>query len=152
MPRGQGWNAKRLRDDGSEDGKTLVPGAEGMAGAANIGGVAIGLSVAAAPAESPAKKSPPGSSSGFKRDHGVRRLQGTPATATAVVLEPARDVTSGGRMAIGMMPPEAWAAEKAQLVNENQHLRSIAASASAEAEERRRANAELEKAKAEIER
>jgi hypothetical protein len=67
-----------------------------------------------------------------------------------------RDNGLGRTMQPGKCSPpigsQAWEAEKAQLVQENQQLRSAAANAATEAEERRRAAAELEKAKAEIER
>ena len=127
-----------------EDGK-LVAGAEGMGG--NMSGM-LGVGGSAGSPGAP-KKPAPGGAVGMKRDNSGKSLSGQ--GGVGMPLEAGKE-GAAVRMGLGGVSTDAWAVEKAQLVQENLHLRNAASLAAAEAEERRRAAAELEKAKAEIER
>ena len=58
LPRGQGWNAKHLRDDGLMEGKAASPEPEGIVGVVGVGG-----------ATSPKKAAPDG---GIKKETSMK--------------------------------------------------------------------------------
>lgn len=143
LPRGQGWNAKRLREEGLAMGVDAMPaGADGMAGAMQVVGVVVGHDGIPIPSSPVPKKHAPG---GIKKDNGAKRLHSGQPGSGGMSNELCKEGGLSGRLGLGIVGSEMWAVEKAQLVQENQQLRN-------EAEERRRAAAELEKARAEIER
>eukprot|EP00277_Geminigera_cryophila_P016209 CAMPEP_0179442350 /NCGR_PEP_ID=MMETSP0799-20121207/25858_1 /TAXON_ID=46947 /ORGANISM="Geminigera cryophila, Strain CCMP2564" /LENGTH=380 /DNA_ID=CAMNT_0021227429 /DNA_START=34 /DNA_END=1177 /DNA_ORIENTATION=+ len=138
MPRGQGWNAKRLREDhGTEEIKGVANGADGMPLCVVGGSVLMG--VPASPGVPPKKPAPGNGGSGEMKDNPAKRLQIQGGTFEA-----------GKEGAVGVRTDQ-WAVEKAQLMQENQQLRASAARVDNEADGRR-ACSELDKAKAEIER
>lgn len=147
MPRGQGWNAKRLREDDMEEMKGLVAtGADGLPVA-----VAMGVGGPASPGVPPRKPAPGNCSEGFRKDNEKVGPLGT------ILLQPSLPggAVEAGKEGVAGARPDQWAAvqaEKAQLMQENQQLRASAARVESESEDKRRATAELDKAKAEIER
>ena len=120
IPRGQGWNAKRLRDDGIEEGKGEVGVGEGEG--------AEGEGARAQPMASlhPAgikKLAPAGGLGGVKKSS-VQRL-GLQGEAAA----------------------ESWELEREKIVQENQQLRSEIEERRRQAAELEKAKAEIERLK-----
>jgi len=138
MPHGQGWNAKRLREDRStEEIKGVANGADCMP--LCVVGASVLMGVPAFPGVPPKKPAPGNGGSGEMKDNPAKRLQIQGGT-----FEAGKDGAVGVRT-------DQWAVEKAQLMQENQQLRASAARVDNEADGRR-ACSELDKAKAEIER
>jgi hypothetical protein len=143
LPRGQGWNAKHLRDDGLLEGKDASPEADGMVGVVGVGGVA---------SSAPKKPAPDG---GIKREMGVK--MGKDGAAGPWEFEKVQSQSPSLQLCWIVSGPTCLVRltvffYQVQLLQENQQLRAAAARADSEEQERRRQAAELEKAKQEIER
>jgi len=138
MPHGQGWNAKRLREDRStEEIKGVANGADCMP--LCVVGASVLMGVPAFPGVPPKKPAPGNGGSGEMKDNPAKRLQIQGSAFEA-----------GKEGAVGVRTDQGTA-EKAQLMEENQQLRASAARVENEADGHR-ACSKLDKAKAEIER
>jgi len=74
MPRGQGWNAKRLRENrGTEEIKGVATGADGMP--LYVVGASVLMGVPASPGVTPKKPAPGNRGFGEMKDNPAKRLQ-----------------------------------------------------------------------------